>query len=119
MHLIWKGFLTRIETDQGDVQEDEDNTMQCVNLKEEISEDNLNATLIDTPGVKLAEFLSEYLQHLRNGDGSFVLDAAHRGSYMSAYALLNLLNELKKRDKCEACRAFYFFITISFIKSIS
>ena len=27
----------------------------------------------------------------------------HRGSYMSAHVLLNLLNELRKRDKCEAC----------------
>ena len=33
----------------------------------------------------------------------------HRGSYMSAHVLLNLLNELRKRDKCEACRAFYLF----------
>ena len=29
----------------------------------------------------------------------------HRGSYMSAHVLLNLLNELgKKKIKCEACR---------------
>ena len=28
---------------------------------------------------------------------------------MSAHVLLNLLNELGKRDKCEACRAFYLF----------
>ena len=28
---------------------------------------------------------------------------------MSAHVLLNLLNELGKREKCEACRAFYLF----------
>ena len=28
---------------------------------------------------------------------------------MSAHVLLNLLNELGKSDKCEACHAFYPF----------
>ena len=28
---------------------------------------------------------------------------------MSAQVLLNLLNELRKREKCKACRAFYLF----------
>ena len=28
---------------------------------------------------------------------------------MSAHVLLNLLNELGKEIKCEACRAFYLF----------
>ena len=51
-HLIWKRFLTRIETDQEDVQEDVDNTMPCFNLKEEISKVNMNATLNDTTYVK-------------------------------------------------------------------
>ena len=48
---------------------------------------------------------------------------------MSAHVLLNLLNELRKRDKmrglpsilslkCEACRAFYLFFTTSLINSI-
>ena len=27
----------------------------------------------------------------------------NRGFYMSAHVLLDLLNELRKRDKCEAC----------------
>ena len=38
---------------------------------------------------------------------------------MSAYVLLNLLNELGKSDTCEACRSFYrcCFAT-SLIKSI-
>ena len=41
-----------------------------------------------------------------------------RGSYMSAHFLLNLLNELGKREKCEACRAFYLFFATSLINSI-
>ena len=28
---------------------------------------------------------------------------------MSVHVLLNLLKELRKRDKCEACQAFYSF----------
>ena len=28
---------------------------------------------------------------------------------MSAHVLLNLLNELGEKIKCEACRAFFFF----------
>ena len=37
---------------------------------------------------------------------------------MSAHVLLNLLNELGKRDKCEACRAFNLFFATSLINSI-
>ena len=37
---------------------------------------------------------------------------------MSARVLLNLLNELGKRDKCEACRAFNLFFAASLINSI-
>ena len=37
---------------------------------------------------------------------------------MSAYVLLNLLNELGKRNKCEACRAFYPIFATSLINSI-
>ena len=37
---------------------------------------------------------------------------------MSAHVLLYLLNELEKRDKCEACRAFYLFFATSLINSI-
>ena len=37
----------------------------------------------------------------------------HRGSYMSAHVLLNLLNELGKEIKCEACLAFYLFFATS------
>ena len=37
---------------------------------------------------------------------------------MSAQVLLNLLNELGKRDKCGACRAFYLFFATSLINSI-
>ena len=39
-----------------------------------------------------------------------------RESYMSARVLLNLLNELGKRDKNEACRAFYHFFRNEFNK---
>ena len=37
---------------------------------------------------------------------------------MSAHVLLNLLNELEREIKCEACRAFYFFFATSLIISI-
>ena len=37
---------------------------------------------------------------------------------MSVHVLLNLSNELGKRDKCEACRAFYRFFATSLINSI-
>ena len=42
-----------------------------------------------------------------------------RGSYMSPHFLMNLLNELGKREKkCEACQAFYIFFATSLINSI-
>ena len=37
---------------------------------------------------------------------------------MSALVLLNLLNELGKEIKCEACRAFYLYFATSLINSI-
>ena len=37
---------------------------------------------------------------------------------MSVHVLLNLLNELGKGIKCEACRAFYLFFATSLINSI-
>ena len=37
---------------------------------------------------------------------------------MSAHVLLKLLNESEERDKCEACRPFYFFFATSLINSI-
>ena len=40
----------------------------------------------------------------------------YRGSYMSAHVLLNLINELGKVIKCEACRAFYHFFRDEFNK---
>ena len=42
----------------------------------------------------------------------------NRASYMSAHVLLNLLNELGKRDKMLACRAFYLFFATSLINPI-
>ena len=35
---------------------------------------------------------------------------------MSAHVLLNLLNELGKEIKCEACLPFYLFFAMSLIK---
>ena len=35
--------------------------------------------------------------------------ALHRGSYMGAHVLLNLLLSWGKEIKCEVCRAFYRF----------
>ena len=46
------------------------------------------------------------------------LRSIYRGSYMSAHVLLNLLNELGKRDKCEACRAFCPYFATILINSI-
>ena len=37
---------------------------------------------------------------------------------MSAHVLLNVLNELKKAIKCEACQALYHFFATSLINSI-
>ena len=37
---------------------------------------------------------------------------------MSAHVLLNLLNELGKRENSEACRAFYLFFATSLINSV-
>ena len=37
---------------------------------------------------------------------------------MSAHVLLNLLNELGKSVKYEACRALYYFFAMSLINSI-
>ena len=41
-----------------------------------------------------------------------------RGSYTSAHVLLNLLNELGKRAKCEACQAFYIFFATILMKTV-
>ena len=38
---------------------------------------------------------SEVMEHLKNKECTYI----NRGSYMSAHVLLNLLNELGKRDK--------------------
>ena len=51
-------------------------------------------------------------EHLTVSPSSFFsiqlgIHVLNRGSYMRARVLLNLLNELGKRDKCEACQAFY------------
>ena len=48
-----------------------------------------------------------------NTQGLHCLLTEIRGSYISAHVLLNLLNELGKMIKCEACRAFYYFFATS------
>ena len=40
----------------------------------------------------------------------------HWGSYMRVHVLLDSLNELEKKIKCEACRAFYLFFCKEFNK---
>ena len=45
----------------------------------------------------------------------------NKGSCMSAHVLLNLLNELRKRNKMRGlrdCRAFYLFFAMGLINSI-
>ena len=37
---------------------------------------------------------------------------------MRVHVLLNLINELGKEIKCDACRAFYLFFATSLINSI-
>ena len=43
--------------------------------------------------------LDIHLSELRDVDTEHLVRAFYRGSYMSAHVLLNLLNELGKRDK--------------------
>ena len=50
--------------------------------------------------------------------GVYEIQDLYIGSYMSAHVLLNLLNELGKEIKCEACRAFYLFFATSLINLI-
>ena len=42
----------------------------------------------------------------------------YRGSYMSAHVLLNLLNELRKRDKMRGLPCILSFFATSLINSI-
>ena len=51
-------------------------------------------------------------------DAISILLQLYIGFYQSAHVLLNLFNGLSKRDKCEACRAFYLFFAKSLINSI-
>ena len=57
-------------------------------------------------------------QHIFGGGGGGSHLRVYRGSYMGAHVLLNLLNELGKEIKCEACRSFYHFFATSLINSI-
>ena len=42
----------------------------------------------------------------------------NRGSYISAYVLLNSLSKLGKNIRCKTCRAFYCYFTTSLINAI-
>ena len=66
-------------------------------------------------GSKLSNFHSHIVTRF---PWDSVLRILYRGSYMSAHVLLNLLNELGKVIKCEACREFYYFFATSLINSI-
>ena len=48
----------------------------------------------------------------------YIINKVYRGSYMSIHVLLNLLYELKKEIKCEACRVCYLLFATSLINSI-
>ena len=56
-----------------------------------------------------------YLQSVFDAENTIFI---HRGSYMSAHVLLNLLNELGEKIRCEACRVSYRFSPTSLINSI-
>ena len=47
---------------------------------------------------------------LSKGMSDILYHQLHRGSYMRAHVLLNLLNKLEKKIKRKACRAFIFFL---------
>ena len=62
----------------------------------------------------LLESTSEFQRSL-----TFLLGTKiYRGSYMSTHVLLNLLNELGKRDKMRSLTAFYLFFATNLINSI-
>ena len=44
--------------------------------------------------------------------------STHRGSYMSAHVLLNLLNKLRKRDKMRGLSSILLLFTMILINSI-
>ena len=44
------------------------------------------------------------------------ISSMHRGSYMSAHVLLNLLNELRERDEMQGLPSFYLFFCNEFNK---
>ena len=110
MRPIWKGFPTWIEIDQEDAQEDLDKTIECVsNLREEVSEENMNYILNETPFVKVVELLSEYLQHLRNGNGT--LSTFWMPYKYTVEVLFNMISASRECDwqlHLASVRAWYF-----------
>ena len=74
-----------------------------------------------TANESFMEILHKVLNDISETDGesNSSVSTINRGSYMSAYVLLNLLNKFGKWIKCEACRAFYHFFTMSSINAIT
>ena len=66
----------------------------------------VNLKLLFKPIIVLNKFLYPYLKHLN----------LNRGSYMSAHVLLNLLTELRKRDKMRGLPSILFFFRNGFNK---
>ena len=56
--------------------------------------------------------LGNYLQQTTSADNIFRCFFSWR-FYMSSHDLLNLLNELRKAIKCEACRPFYHYLRVT------
>ena len=65
-----------------------------------------------------ANFIHRKQDHLLHDMALKEIELWCEKAYMSASVLLDLLNELRKSDKCEACRAFYSFSATSLINSI-
>ena len=58
------------------------------------------------------------LCNLSDSRGHLLAHFLYRGSYMSAHALLNLLNKLGKSDKMRGLPSLYLFFATSLINSI-
>ena len=71
--------------------------MQCLsNLKEAMAEESMNAILSETSFMKIAELLGEYLQNLRNGNGTL---STFWMSYVDIVeTLLNMIRASREGD---------------------
>ena len=53
-------------------------------------------------------FMSEHVLKFYNLEYLYICSNVNRGSYMSAHISLNLINELRKRDKVRGLTSFLF-----------